>query len=453
MDLRRRFAALLMVLCCLLSFAHAEELTMPEEPVTVQIDLRLDLTGAAQMGEKRLKQANALLNHAALSLQLEAADPMAAFAVRIDVDGENAVTVGINADGVLRTTALPELAFTGAGTADVLNVAQTFSFAGMDERMLALPDMAYAFADGLADALPQYASTKAINSKVPGMGLAVDMATIMAPKDGGAAFTEAFRTVLPEGLLKELLGGLVFSGKQEIKVLRGKDGRILKVSYNGKCGTSEDTLRSVTLAWRLNYSGDDRTDNFTLSSPAVRGADRNSITFTRTQTVKNGALSLHVNFKHDQVLAKKKNTLTAEAKLEQDKTGRLTGSVTLKNKPDSGETETITVKPALLLDSAALAASGTIEFENKADKRLLLAGTVHVQAAPAAAWSFPADTREVTLTAGGKNAETVKTEIMRAVVRRLVLIPGDDVLYLSDGIDPAGWTKIVETAKTALGKE
>ena len=428
------------------------------EPIRALISVQLD--ELAPNGELRMEQLNALLSHLSLELVAYRSRDLTSGSTRVLVDGEEIIgwdqAENETGSGVI-LTALPDQTFTsrtGNAVELLLGDGPEMAIGSIDEAALSLPEELYALLQQLPEALPEYHAEKKVQSAVPKMGTAVHKDTVTVPADQAEEFGTALKKVCTSGRLGAIIAPLVFSGKQSVMTLQNENGDIIKATYSGRCGTDEEHLRSVTMTWLLRREEENTLDKFTLKAPAVKGTDRDSVTFERTAAVKKGELVCEAEVKHEAVLDKKKTTTRMSVNLKPVDGKSLTGTVTLKLTPpgDDAETVTLTVKPDLQADQDTDAVTGTAVFEYKQAKRVLAAGNAKLTLSPAG--SIPSVPMETgtdlsTLSAAelGQWQQKAAAAATTALIRRLVLLPDEDTAWLSADLDPAVWKRIQDEAR------
>ena len=101
--------------------------------------------------------------------------------------------------------------------------------------------------------------------------------TITFPADFTAEkFPQIISTLVESGESREWIEKFVFHGKQRIVLLLDENERLIRVSYDGEAGISEDKLRRVSVVWRSFREKGIRRDKLVMKTPSVSGYDRNN---------------------------------------------------------------------------------------------------------------------------------------------------------------------------------
>ena len=462
-----------------LSSASAEVRLLPQLDVWSLTHYPLDITLSADVAvqmpfdETRTQQLNALMKHLTMRLRYQQLQEEAWSGVAIDVDGTTAVELlmrqGVS-DAELQLSSQPDRTYQVPADSDPATLllgeeSTSVSFAGLDGSEIAWLTDAYDVINGLNVALSPYGTEKSVKTAIDKMGTARTKTTYAVPAEDAAKLTDLLPGLCVAGELQSLLSSLTFSGKQQFVVYCAESGAILKVTYSGKCGVDEEHLRTVTLSWSLRRDDDNTRDTFSLKSPAVKGTDRNTVTFTRVETAKeNGTVSLDASFKHESVLDKVKNTVTATADLTsapQDGGTLLTGEISIKHTPaDEDDKTQLVLTPELTLASSDDAPSiqGTVGVKTLAGSSLKrVTGQITVSVALQTGEYFDWELRETTVALDALSETQLQTVQQAAadavasdLIRPLVLLPYEDTLFLSADLDEASWQTIVDAARDAL---
>lgn len=249
---------------------------------------------------------------------------------------------------------------------------------------------------------------------------------------------------------------LIFSGKQTITLWRSVDGAILRADWSGNAGISQEDMRNVSLTWKLRRDDQQVRDQLTLRTPRSSGSGRNNVVLSRILKQTENGSSLKVDLTYEQVVQGKKTVLTAETDLSRkvkDGNASVTGTVTVKQQLPE-KSERITIKPDVIFqtDSADVLAQGVVNVAQYEGSRLEEQADVHLELKHGS-WMFW-ELRPNIVQVSENNVNVLRQRILDGftvdMVRRLVLLPPEDTLFLSAGIDPATWNQIVEAAQKAL---
>lgn len=470
--------------CCVaaallaISGAQAEVKLLPQLDAWMLAQQPLEITLAADVAvhmpfdDTRAGQLRAMLNHITLRMNHQQLQEESWSRVALEVDGAEAVSMSMRemaAEAQLQLSSQPDRTYVASAGQDpaalLLGESTAVSFAGMDGTELAWLDDAYDLLNGLDVALADYGTEKSVKTAITNMGTARKKITYTIPADDAAKLTELLPGLCVDGALQRLLTGLVYSGKQQFVVYQAENGEILKGTYEGKCGVDTDHLRTVSISWSLKRDDADTRDTFTMKSPAVKGTDRNTITFKRVEKAKaDGTVTLEASYKHESVESKVKQTVSAEAELKAAPKAsgtQLTGSVSIKLTPaEDDDKQQLILTPTLIFagEEESPGITGTLTVETRAGASLKRVTekatlTIDLHRGDYFDWELRESTVDLTALSESQLA-TVCTaaagDVATDLIRPLVLLPYEDTLFLSADLDEASWQKIVDAARAAL---
>lgn len=307
--------------------------------------------------------------------------------------------------------------------------------------------------------------SKATN-KISGYGQAAYIMDFNFAADKASELKAALIANCSEGWLKEIIDGLVFSGKQTIRMYFTKQDVLLRMEYNGSCGPKDD-LRTVKLVYKLRHDAEIDKDYVELTSPAKTGKEKNknNLTFERTvQTNKRGARTVTGAFKYTKTDNGVTSVWDSTFGLFNDYTDQadmLTGEFTLEKKLN-GDTmvDAITLKPDLTISGTADAPliNGTMTIVEKYAGRVTeqAAVSVDLKRAESLAWDETAE--KVDLSAMDEKALTntrgkVARSLAEAVVRPLTLKLGKDAQWFFRDLSEDVVQSVIDAAASVHQKE
>lgn len=444
----RKALCLALLFCLCLGMAAAEpqlvpQLSMWKENRAVDAVLTVDVRTHMPFDDDRCAQLNSLLKHLSLHLQTGSGVDRAALLVDgtealwlAQRDGESSPETQVSwADG---TFACSMDALLGAG--------ETISLDSW--RMTWLED-GVTFVESLAGQLAAYQKEASIKTAIKSMGTARKKVTYTVPKTEVEAFA---RAVKASGV-----DGMTFTGQQKLILWRSEDGGLLRAEYSGQCGRDADSLRKVSLVWRLRRDEGCIRDEITLKTPAVKGSNYNTLTCSRhVEQDESGSTRWELSYNYTARDEGGKSIRNGDIDLMGTPEGsctRLTGSAELASTPAGADAKTtLVVLPSLLIgemDGSPLL-SGTVTVQEKRGKSIVEDADVSVQMAAGMPLLWT-ETQAVALTP--EMQDTLAAGMSAALVKRLVLLPEEDILYLSRDLPAEAWQSIVDAAQTALTKE
>lgn len=454
--MRRILLSLLTALCCLTLAAPAlaEVAFLADWPawaleeMPLELTLSADVTAYSPFDENRLPQLTGLLKHLSLRITRQPLIDETQSTVAVLVDGEEALSLGLQESPqgrMLQFSSLPDITYAGSDPmAELLGTsAEPLTIFGMDGSESAWLEDGFALLSAFDTVLAPYlTSESSVKTDIKDMGTARIKQDYTVSQDDAPDLAALLSAACPEGPLKALLSGLVFSGKQTLRVYRLEDGTPLRVEWNGNCGTDADHLRKVQLVWKLRRDDKAYRDEVTLTSPALRGTDSDKLTWTLSIVPdKSGKLTLTAKLSYTRVAEKQKTTLTGEAKLysAQEASGvHITGTATLKQQlPDADTALGYTFAPDLLFsgDANMPTVDGTVTVSSLYGSKVTNEATItlSLRRTGYTSWQMRAETIHLAeLDDAAREGERLRVTqaISSTLIRRLVLLPREDLDYL-----------------------
>lgn len=284
-----------------------------------------------------------------------------------------------------------------------------------------------------------------------GFGKAVKRVTVSFPADYvQERFPEAIADTADTEDCKKLINGLVFSGSQKIGLLYDENGSIVRISYDGKVGQTQEELRKVALIWKCLREDDHLKDNISLKTPAVAGADKDNIAFERdlhTVDDDSGEFSWDMQIDHRAGKEDKKQThFAADLVLKESV---IKGSIEYSVKRD-GKNLRIRIIPEIMKESGG-EYKGTLEiadYSGKIDKNRFLVH-IQIQEGDPVRWTESGPNNETAEKTGSAmkdiNDERDEAENAAAaiIIQKLFELPEEDLKYFSNGIPESMWFDLI----------
>ena len=455
--MRRILPGLLTVVCCLaLTFPSLAEVAfLPMiadwdlDAVPLELTLSADVTAYASFDENRLPQLTSLMKHLGLRITRQPMVDETKNTVSVLVDGEEAITLDLQENdeaSMAWFSFLPDVTYTGDNPLATLlgTSSEPFTLYGLDGSEGAWITEADHLINVLEAILAPYLTGETkVKTDIKNMGTARLRQNYTITKNEAAKLTALLAGACPEGRLKELIAGLIFSGKQTVKVFRDEEHRPLRLEWTGHLGTDEEHLRNVTLTWRMRRDDSAYRDEISLTSPALKGTDNNKLTWSCAVAPdkKTGNMVLSGNLSYTRNENKQKTVLTGEFKLTAEEEGydtRVTGSATIQQQLPGENTATgYAFEPNLLVmgSSENPAVEGTLTVSNLSGKKTLDQAIITLTLRKVDYASRPMDRQTVDLATLNSEAieatrQQVNTALSSALLRRLVQVPLEDLDYL-----------------------
>ncbi len=409
-----------------------------DSPVTVSLSSPA-YKSLAQFGQERTESLNRLLKHIAVSVSLDGEITE----TTIETDGESVCSwIETDLDSVRRTVYSfdPE---TGYDQADAETVGDSPAFAAFLEDhfflLNRLLDDLYPVFEKSASAFQDKARKTTTNISFRGYGRGVRSLIIPIPDEYVKAhFPDALADLAETEESRSFISGLVFSGTQKIVLLYDQEDHLLRINYDGTVGLTPESMRKVSVVWRCLRTDGIKKDNLTLKTPSVKGNDRYNAIYTREIDLSDSAKhtvtwDLQIDLKEDQV--RKKIQFSADLATAD---GAVGGKAVFSEKQDGAENR-ITIIPALKKENSA-EYSGTIEITGNSGKIVTSSSETAIRISAGRELTMP----EIR-TAVSSDAVALQDQISGILIRRLLLLPPEDLDYLTLDIPDELWDSLAQS--------
>jgi len=394
---------------------------------------------------RRLEQLNRLLGHVSVSITIDGDASLTSFAV--DGTESFSVTASETEKGLLSCYSFdPERGYLEGKDDEAANPVTGFS-EDVFMRLNTMADRFYSFFDTMKDFSGGQRREEDVSLSFKGFGKAVRRITLSFSPDyvrehfpdelAGAAGTEE---------QKRIIRGMFFSGTQRVILLYDAEGRLIRISYDGRTGTDEDNLRSVSLVWKCLRTDTATRDSITLKSPAVSGYDRDNLTFTRELASGDGAKQV-MNWKIqlDRKRDQERKLIKLDADFEEDETA-LSGKTEYSER-QNGKTKSSSVRCRLSKENAG-EYTGTLEiadYSGKIEKRRIrVLLTVKPGETIDRKEIGPAGVVDTESSEGKTRREELRQKLSQVLVRSLISLPADDIAFLIEDIPDDVWKEIIQ---------
>lgn len=438
---------------------HSVDWNWDNTPVNVM--LKADVDTHMPFDEDRL----AMLTPITDMLSLHLVTGQDAGLVTVGMDGEELLTLQYQGNAA-QLSCMPENTYIASGDPMSLLLGADTSFVGGYETLQLAPAGESLLTDGqallelLPDAFEAYGKRSANTLSISGYGKAdyrIDY-TVAATKL--AAMQETLLSICPEGWLREIIGGLSFSGKQTLRTYYTKDDVLLRMEYNGICGPEGD-LRTVKLVYKLRHDDAIDKDYIELTSPARKGKNKNNLTFERTvETNKKGERVIKGNYTYsvikDEVSSiwkgtfDLKNAFTAEADV-------LSGAATFESKLNGAEKyDAITLEPQLMIsgteESPVVAGTLTVteKYAGKVTENAVI--SIDLKRADALNWQerpVTVDLSAMEASALAAAQQEIAAVVATTLVRPMILKLGADAQWFFRELPAEAIQSIIDAAAGA----
>ena len=466
--IRCLLAALMAMMLCMGAMADAafipEMQTWDWYKQPVEVTLGADVQTHMPYDENRTGQLNALLKHMNLRIHLQQSGGQRWNSMTLLLDGQDVLKImqrEMPGKTEAQFSSMPHTTYVWNQEAGIdLNtlLGGTTSELWVDGSEAAWLDDALKLFDALPQAFMQHLKDAKHLTKVEGMGDAVRRQTLIIPQNALDGLGEKLAALCPEGRLKLALETAVFSGKQTVNILRDEQGGILRIEWVGNAGLRGDELRQVSLVWRLKRAENESKDDLTFKAPYVRGSGRDNMTLQRTITVDGDQAQMQGKMVTNTLVKGPKCVMTTEFNLVrtlEDGHSRVNGEVNVQRQiGDEKDYDRIVLQPDVTFAGTADAPvlEGAVTVSQYRSKSLTDQAkiTLRVKAAEWLRWELRSSQVRLDETNRYETMQRLINGMTVDLVRRLVLLPEEDTLFLSADLDPAVWAQIVQAAQSAL---
>ncbi len=442
----RKFAAMLLTaVFCLLPVSGMTSV-LEETEQRLMGDGAFSLTLSPQVGayppfgELRLEQLNLLLNH--VTVRCASRDEWSEVAILTD----GAETLNLRRkqrDGSTATqlSVLPGITWLDSreampGLTGETGAGETWEEIRFCWRLL---EEGITFFTRLQERCPEEAGEKTVRQKLR-MGTAVRSVSIRIPQEAVREGRMASLTgeAADTPVLQKWLEGMCFRGKQSFTLLFDEENRLLKVQYSGRMGTDEEHLRNVRLEWKCLRDGSSRMDELTLKTPAVDGSERDNWQLSRKWTADEEE-SFSFSGEYDRKGPEGKRKISWEAALSGAE--EISGEVawTVQEGRDSRKT---VLRPVFSVTEEGKY-QGRIDILQYSGKILQeeLMLSFFLDSEPVVKWEE--NTSERVWSGDDSESASLREKLAAALLRGLLRIPEQDLVFLSDEIPEEDWQLIL----------
>lgn len=307
-------------------------------------------------------------------------------------------------------------------------------------------DELYSLFSAVPGAFEDKARKEGTELRFSGFGKAVQRVTVSFP----AAFVkESFPAAL-SGLsgdhrTKDWIDSLTFDGNQKIGLLYDAEGRIVRITYDGKVGKTPDSMRKVALVWKVLREETHIKDSVSLKTPAVAGADKDNMALERDLDFGSPDGVFAWNIQLDHRAGKEDRKLTAfTADLKSD-ASVISGTMEYSYKRD-GNNPRIKVLPEFKRENGG-EYSGTLEIAEYSGKIEKNHFQVHIKLQEGEAIKWPEGEKKTASAPeeAGETADPPPEETAAAIlIQRLFELPEEDLLYFSSDIPASMWRELIQ---------
>ncbi len=462
---RRRILTMIAILLCIPAFSLALTIQdiligLAESQDAYTAEVSGQMSSCMPYSEERLGHLNNLLKH--MTLQIRHSNSVSS--VSLALDGTEALTMTEEeTDGERRThfsfdpnttwlsdsmlisgeSLLPAL----PGWEKTDPVEGTLELTG---DLFRIREEAERLAAALPEIFPENTKTSAIKTKIRDLGTATQKIVVTVSKadaEGGAM--DRLAEASENATMLFLLSRMEYTGRQQFTLYLDQDGKLMRFQYSGQAGIGADR-RKITIEWKLLREEDHSRDEFTLKSPAVSGTNRNNLTLTREETVgTDESTALRMEISYNRVLNRKKSVLKGSADLSlAGDTLRGTAAFTFG---DGKNAETMIQLVPEIRYQNAVQWEGSVRYAAVTDGAAQTDLTLQIHVTPGTELVFPETSNQIRMQDSNEEEQAalldgLQQKIAAALIRPLLAIPPEDLLFLSDELDAEAWQNVLQTA-------
>lgn len=394
---------------------------------------------------ERLTQMNNLIRHFSLSVSLDGQHSV----IAVGMDGETLLSIASQEDETTVTemySLATDRLFRRKKSRDTEqeNLSQFLNEIFIPFNWFA--DDLYTIINVFPTCFADCAKTEKADINLKGYGKAVRRLILTIPADTLSASFGSDRLYPKEtDRTLSILKKMVFSGNQRFTLLYDGENHLIRISYDGTAGFSEESPRKVSVNWKCLRSGEKVRDSLTIKTPAVKGYDRDNLICEREMTASDPAFHrAYWDIQADRRSADRKQKARLTVSLE-DATGKVNADAEYVLKMDGATRKTKVFADIQKENDDEY--SGTLEITEYSGK--ILKNGIKTRLSikkDDALGSFPTDSMKVydPETSEGKTAEEEMIDLINTrFIQKMLTLPEQDLRFLSDGIPPETWSAII----------
>ena len=446
----RKTIVLILIMMLLLPSAAAGAVPMPVTLLTGETNepLRIVLSEPevkklSQFDENRTEQMNRLIRHAGIDLNIG----RNCSKTKILIDNEEAFSYLQNDDAERIYSFEPTVIYQKKTNEEETD---DDDFALFLEQFLVkanqyINDLYTLFA-AAPEAFAERTRKEGTELRLSGFGKAVQRVTISFPADYVKEnFPKVLNDLTDSEEYRKIISGLTFSGAQKISLLYNAEGRIVRINYDGTVGNSEETLRKVSLVWKVLREDEHQKDSISLKTPAIKGADKDNIALERELDSSDSALGKYMwDIQIDHRAGKEDKKQTHFSAQLTDADSVISGNMEYNIKRD-GKNPKTKVYVEIRQENAG-EYKGTIEiadYSGKIEKNRILIHAL-LQKGEAIKWPETGLTKAESAEINEIDSKNGTEDIIAGIIiQKLFDLPEEDLTYFSNEIPASMWLELV----------
>ena len=413
-----------------------------DDSVPVEFSIQIEFKKLPQFSSERTEQLNKILKH--VDFTGFVAETQSELSVRLDREALFTIAEEKKPDSQI------SILYSGLSDAYILpsetGIRNHFSAAMEDlvlpvqsqiDHFLLLDDYASLFGK-LPAVFPEKTKDTKIAEKYRNYGTAVKRTTLILSGEEVQSFIQENSGRL-SGCIYIPLINLHFESRQTVSLYYTEDGSLIKIVYSGKSGLSEDDMRNVKLEWKTFRTETQDRDDIVLKTPNAGNTKRNNIILSSYRANSDQcAETLQWKEEKDYLSAgiRTRSLFSADLTLENSLfTGSLSRTDTVRNSSVSEE--------IFFSCSAAENAfrNGILEINHKKDKIERDCLTVSFDFSSKGV-PVVSDSRPEMKTLTEKEYKEMLQSVFSGVLKKLLMLPEEDLGFLKDGIPDDLWNTV-----------
>jgi len=295
---------------------------------------------------------------------------------------------------------------------------------------------------------PDKAKTEKTSLNYTGYGKGVKKMTFQFSSDEvKTLFPGAFLELTDSDEAGSLLNSLVFDGPQKIILLMDSEDRLLRVNYDGKVGTSEESIRKLSVVCRSVREENVKKDKLTIKAPAIKGYDRDNIAYERIIDQTNTEKPVvYFDYQLDNRSGTDRKKVHFYSDLSLDADSSLSGKITYDEK-GSDPARTIILHPDFHIQNNG-EYSGILEITRKSGK--IVTGGMSFQVCISRGNDIQHPDISETSVIHPENAEgsaayeKIQETLSGILIRKILRLPKEDTDFLNHDIKDTDWNSLTE---------
>ncbi len=446
----RTFAAIFVLVICLTCSAQAslfrDTVVFLESDGAVSFRIRPEAEKLSQFDDNRSSQLNRLLRHLEIVGAVNGENTEVAFTL----DSEELFSI---LEWKSKETMISFPAASGRSTCILPEIQKEADVTGFGQKVQAdnplfwnrsiyhSLDVYHVFFSNLPAAFPDHASSGKISEKYRDYGTAVRKITVVVQgEDLNSYLLNQKNSYAGMGYYPDP-SEIVFEGRQSFTMLFSADNALIRVMYSGHAGLSAGDIRNVRLDWKTVRGNSLEKDEIELRTPNSSGTKRDNFLLTHIlKTDADGSEAFTWSAETDRVSGGVRTREFSKASLN-FRENRISGTMSERSSSRGKESTA-----EILLDSSVgeeHSYSGTLEIICKKDK------------IEKEKWLFLFDLSDVLPLQGtfpvsemipeeNVSAQDIQEQLAASVLRRLLMLPAEDLSFLKDGIPDNLWDEILQ---------